>query len=119
MKAVLATVAVILAATLSACAVTEPLVVIGKDGQTLKGITTARMSGHGRFTVTDGKLTCGGNYNSLNTEVTINIPVLCSDGREGFAVVTRESNGVAGHGMVKMNDGSEWSFIFGSAAANF
>ena len=108
-----------LAAILAACAVTEPVVVIGQDGQTLKGTSTARMSGHGSVTVTDGKLTCGGNYNSLSGEITINIPVLCSDGREGFAVVTRESSGVAGHGMVKMNDGSEWSFIFGSAAANF
>ena len=112
-------VAVILAGALSACAVTEPVVVIGKDGQMLKGTSTARMNGNGSFTVTDGKLTCGGNYNSISGEMTINIPVFCSDGRKGFAVVTRESSGVAGHGTVKMTDGSEWSFIFGSAAANF
>jgi len=108
-----------LAAILAACAVTEPVVVIGQDGQTLKGTSTARMSGHGSVTVTDGKLTCGGNYNSLSGEITINIPVLCSDGRKGFAVVTHESSGLAGHGTLKMNDGSEWRFIFGSAAANF
>jgi hypothetical protein len=109
---------VILATTLSACAVTEPVLVIGKDGQTLKGTSTARISGNGSFTVTDGKLTCGGNYNSVSGEITINIPVLCSDGRKGFAVVTRESSGLSGHGTVKMNDGSDWSFIFGSAAAS-
>src|SRR6516164_11543824 len=96
-----------LAAILAACAVTEPVVVIGQDGQTLKGTSTARMSGHGSVTVTDGKLTCGGNYNSLSGEITINIPVLCSDGRKGFAVVTHESSGLAGHGTLKMNDGSE------------
>ena len=111
-------VAVILATTLSAC-VTEPVVVIGKDGQTLKGTSTARISGNGSFTLTDGTLTCGGNYNSMSGEVTINIPVLCSDGRKGFAVVTRESSGLSGHGTVKMNDGFDWSFIFGPAAASF
>ena len=112
----------ILAVALSACAVTavtEPVVVIGKNGQTLRGTTTARMNGDGSFTVTDGHLSCGGNYNSLSTEITITAQVLCSDGRKGIVVSTRESSGVAGHGTVKLNDGSDWTFIFGSSAANF
>jgi hypothetical protein len=33
---------------LTGCAVTEPVVVIGKDGQTLKGTATGALSG-GRF----------------------------------------------------------------------
>ena len=119
-------VATVLAAILSACAVTEPLVartepvvVIGKNGQTLRGTATGRISGDGTFSVTDGQLTCGGNYNSLSTETTITMQVLCSDGRKGIVISTRESSGVAGHGTVKLNDGSDWTFIFGSAAANF
>ena len=111
-------VALVLAAILSACAVTEPVVVIGKNGQTLRGTTTGRISGDGTFSVTDGQLTCGGNYNSLSTEITINAKVLCSDGRKGIVISTRDSSGMAGHGTVKLNDGSEWTFIFGSAAAN-
>jgi hypothetical protein len=109
----------VLAAALSACAVTEPVVVIGKNGQTLRGTATGRISGDGTFSVTDGQLTCGGNYNSVSTETTITAQVLCSDGRKGIVISTRESSGVAGHGTVKLNDGSEWTFIFGSAAANF
>ena len=105
-------------ALLSACAITEPVVVIGKDGQTLKGTTTASLSG-GSFSATDGKLTCRGNYDSLNTSVTITMQVLCSDGRKGFVVSTREANGTDGHGTARLNDGSEWSFVFGHAAANF
>jgi len=111
--------ALAMAGCVSTGAVTEPVVVIGKNGQTLRGTSTARMNGNGSFSVTDGPLTCGGNYNSLSMETTINAQVLCSDGRKGFAIITRESSGVAGHGTVKMNDGSEWTFIFGSSAANF
>jgi hypothetical protein len=103
---------------LSACAVTEPVVVIGKDGHTLKGTATGALRG-GRFTATDGKLTCAGNYNSLSMETTITMQVLCSDGRKGIVIATRESSGTAGHGTVTLNDGSEWTFIFGPAAANF
>ena len=112
-------VALVLAAVLPACAVTEPVVVIGKNGQTLRGTTTGRMNGDGSFSVTDGQLTCSGNYDSLSHEITLNAQVLCSDGRKGIVVSTRESSGLAGHGTVRLNDGSDWTFIFGSAAANF
>ena len=60
-----------------------------------------------------------GNYDSLSHEITLNAQVLCSDGRRGIVVSTRESSGLAGHGTVRLNDGSDWTFIFGSAAANF
>jgi hypothetical protein len=103
---------------LSACAITEPVVVIGKDGRTLRGTATGSLSG-GRFSATDGQLTCAGNYNSLSMEVTITMQVLCSDGRKGIVIATRESSGTAGHGTVRLNDGSEWTFIFGPSAANF
>ena len=109
-----------LAASLAlvSCAITEPVVVIGKDGQTLKGTATASLIG-GQFSVTDGKLTCGGRYDSMSSSPTIEMQVLCSDGRKGIVVSTREPNGAAGHGTVKLNDGSEWTFIFGPGAANF
>lgn len=113
--------AVLLCAALVAlvsCAITEPVVVIGKDGQTLKGTATASLSG-GKFSVTDGKLTCGGSYDSMSSSPTIEMQVLCSDGRKGIVISTREPSGVAGHGTVKLNDGSEWTFVFGPAAANF
>ena len=115
-------VALVLAVTLAACAVTavtEPVVVIGKNGQTLRGTATGRMNGDGSFSVTDGQLTCGGNYNSLSMETTINAQVLCSDGRKGIVISSRASSGRGGHGTVRLNDGSDWTFIFGSSAANF
>jgi hypothetical protein len=47
------------------------------------------------------------------------MPVLCSDGRKGIAVVTRDASGTSGSGHVRLTDGSSADFIFGSAAANF
>lgn len=107
-----------LVVVLSACSITEPVVVIGPGGLTLKGTARATMSG-GSFFATDGKLTCSGNYNSMSMEPTISMQTLCSDGRKGIVIVTRESSGTAGHGTVRLNDGSEWTLIFGAAAANF
>ena len=108
----------IVIATLPACSVTEPVVVIGDNGQTLRGSATATMSG-GSFNVTDDKLTCAGSYNSLSMEPTITMQTLCPDGRKGIVIATRDSSGTSGHGTVRLNDGTSGQFIFGPAAANF
>ena len=92
--------------------------VIGPNGLTPKGTATGAMSG-GSFTSTNGTLTCGGNYNSWSLEAAITMQVLCSDGWKGITIATRESSGIAGHGTALLTDGTEWTFIFGPAAANF
>jgi hypothetical protein len=76
--------AVALALALAGCAITEPVAVVSKGipGGILRGTTTASLSG-GSFSVSNGLLTCGGDYNALDTSPTISIPVLCSDGRKG------------------------------------
>jgi hypothetical protein len=73
----------------------------------------------GSFVVTDGKLTCSGNYDAWDMSVTITMQVLCTDGRKGFIVATREASGTSGHGTVHLNDGSTADFVFGKAAQNF
>jgi hypothetical protein len=98
-------------------AVTEPVVVIGPSGLTLKGTATGSMSGV-KFTATNGTLTCGGNYDGWILSPAITTQLLCSDGRKGIVIATRERSGIAGHGTVRLNDGSEWTFMFGAAAAN-
>jgi hypothetical protein len=62
---------------------------------------------------------CSGAYDSLSLEKTITMPVLCSDGRKGIVIATRDSNGQAGHGTVQLTDGTKGTFIFGPSAANF
>jgi hypothetical protein len=110
----------VLLMVLSSCAMTLPVVVIGKDGHVLKGTATAAMNG-GSFSATDGKLTCGGNYDDWSMAHTLTMQVLCSDGRKGIVIATRDAGpgGGSGHGTVHLNDGSEWTFVFGPAAANF
>ncbi len=103
---------------LAGCSVTEPVVVIGKNGDVLRGTTTAALDG-GSFNVSNGKLSCGGSYNSLDTSPTISMAVLCSDGRRGIVIVTRDRSGLSGAGTVRMTDGEELTFMFGRAAAGF
>lgn len=99
-------------------AVTEPVVVTGPSGLALKGTATGSISGI-KFTATNGTLTCGGSYEGwIISSSTLTAQVLCSDGRKGIVIATRERTGIAGHGTVTLNDGSEWTFMFGHAAAN-
>jgi hypothetical protein len=106
------------AALAGGCTVTEPVVVIDREGRILRGTTTVALSG-GSFNVTDGKLNCGGNYDALDTSPTISMPVLCSDGRRGIIIATRDKSGLSGSGTARMTDGSEATFMFGRAAAGF
>jgi hypothetical protein len=59
----------------------------GIPGGVMRGTTTASLSG-GSFSVSDGSLTCGVDYNDLDTCATISIPVLCSDGRKSTITAT-------------------------------
>lgn len=105
--------------SLAACAITQPLAVIGQNGQILKGTATASLSEGGYFSATDGKLTCSGNYDAITSSVTVSFPVVCSDGRKGLGTATRDASGVSGSGSVRMSDGSDWKFVFGPAANAF
>ena len=102
---------------LSACAVTEPVAVVSKGipGGIMRGTATASLSG-GSFSVTNGSLSCGGNYNALDQSLTISIPVLCNDGRKGIVTATRDYSGINGGGHFTLTDGTTGDFIFGPAA---
>lgn len=110
------------AMSLASCALTVPVAVISGKGEVMRGTSTATMSG-GSFQVA-GKLNgkaakCAGTYDSLDTSVTISMPVHCSDGRKGFVIATRQANGLDGSGRVRLTDGTEADFVFGRAAAGF
>ena len=69
----------------------------------MRGTTTASLSG-GSFSVSDGSLTCGVDYNDLDTCATISIPVLCSDGRKSTITATRDYSGMSGGDHFTLND---------------
>ncbi len=102
------------ACALSGCATTIPVAVITRDGRILRGENHASLTS-GSFMVTDGKLTCTGSYNPLNTSHTITVSLVCNDGRTGIAIATRDT-ATSGGGKVTLSDGSEGTFIFGHAA---
>lgn len=104
------------------CAVKVPVAVIGDKGNIMRGTATATMSG-GTFQVA-GKLhgreaTCAGHYDSLSNSITITMAVTCSNGQKGIVIATRENNGINGSGRVRLEDGTEADFVFGTAAAAF
>ena len=99
---------------LSSCTTTVPIAVIGQRGEILRGQNTASLS-EASFSVTNGKLTCTGSYNPLNQSRTITVTLVCSDGRTGIAIATRDSP-VSGGGKVTLSDGEEGTFVFGDAA---
>jgi hypothetical protein len=83
----------------------------------MRGTSTANWNGEGSFNVSNGKLKCGGTYNSTDQSPTITTPVLCNDGRKGIVIATRDNSGTSGGGTLTLNDGTTGSFIFGTAAA--
>lgn len=103
----------------AACDITQPVAVIGESGEIFRGSFTASMATGGSFTATDGRITCGGTYDATSVSTTVSFPVLCSDGRKGLGTATRDANGITGSGTIRMNDGSDWTFVFGPAANAF
>lgn len=102
---------------LAGCTATAPVAVIGEGGDVMRGTATANLQG-GSFRV-DGKgRTCAGSYANTNS-LTLSIPLQCSDGKRGIAIVTRDPCLCSGSGRVRMQDGSEADFIFGQAAEAF
>ena len=67
--------------------------------------------------MSNGKLSCGGTYDSLDDSPTKTIPVLRKDGRKGIVISTRDNSGVNGGGHFTLTDGTTGDFIFGDAAS--
>jgi hypothetical protein len=98
---------------------TTPAAVKLDDGTALMGTTTAAVSGgHFQLATADKSLSCSGNYDALDLKPTISIPVTCSDGRYGTAVVTRNPDGLGGRGYVTTSDGKHGVVAFGNNAGD-
>lgn len=111
-------VALILVAFAAAgCSITVPVAIVGKEMQNdvMRGTATATPSG-GTFSARNSKTSCSGSYDAWDTSATITMPVVCSDGRKGVVIATRNRNGISGGGTYTLSDGSTGTFIFGEAA---
>jgi hypothetical protein len=79
-------------------AATLPVVVISDDF-VLQGTTSSNLFS-GSFSVTNGQLTCSGNFNPYDRSPTITTQTQCSDGRIGNVVSSRDPSYQAGSGSV-------------------
>lgn len=97
--------------------ITLPTAARFEDGTALTGTATAAVSG-GTFQLSQpgGTLSCNGTYDALDTSPTITIPVTCSDGRYGSAVITRARDGMSGTGSFITSDGKRGVVAFGNNA---
>lgn len=109
MTAVVAMASLVL--SLAACSITQSVVAIDAVDKTIKSPASSSVS-DGYLSTTYGTMTCGGEYDATSKWRAISVQLLCSDGRKGFATASRDS-GTGGHGTAKLDDGTEWKFIFG------
>lgn len=103
-------------AMISACSVTAPVAAISESGEIMRDQATATLE-EGAYFVSDGQVSCAGNYNPLCGSPTIPLSILCDDGRTGIGSATRTASGTSGSGQFSMSDGSQWRFVFGEGAA--
>jgi len=101
---------------LVACDVAKPVAVIGESGEVYRGVAVASFTRGGSFTATNGRVRCSGNYALPGENTRVSFPVTCSNGQRGIGVAVRDGRGLSGSGRIRMDDGSDWSFIFGPEA---
>lgn len=84
------------------------------DGTMISGKATGKVSGEGTFSVQiPGGITCGGTYNAFDLARQLIVPAVCSDGRQGTAVINRTPDGMSGSAVVTLNDGTIGRVVFG------
>ena len=102
---------------LGGCSLTEPVAVIGSNGEVMKGTATASSIGPSTFQVSNGRVSCTGTYDAITLSPTVSFIAKCSDGRTGIGQAIRDSD-ISGSGTISLSDGTTARFIFGPAAAS-
>lgn len=108
---------VVVLAMVSGCGpVIVPVAVIGARGEVLTGNAISTASS-GTFEANNERLSCHGNYNPMSMDRVLSFAVVCSDGRQGFGTILRDSTLMAGRGKVRLADGEEAQVLLGQEAA--
>jgi hypothetical protein len=104
-----------LAGLLAACDTTYPVAVVGPGNTVFRGQATALFLDGGVFQATNGNTICSGQYLPASPGETSTFPVNCSNGLSGVGTA-KFDDGRSGGGLITMQDGSQWQFIFGRGA---
>jgi hypothetical protein len=105
----------VLSLALAGCSATAPVLVVQDDGATLRGTATASLHG-GKVHVERPGLSCSGSYRADLQHPTLTVPMQCSDGTTGIALVERDPCMCSGQGIFRTADGREARFYFGDRA---
>lgn len=100
---------------LAACDATYPVAVVGPGNSVFRGQATALFLEGGQFQATNGSVFCNGTYLPASPGETSTFPVTCSNGLRGVGTAVFE-DGRSGGGLITMQDGTQWQFIFGRGA---
>jgi len=103
------------AATVAACDVTYPVAVVGPSDTIYRGTATAQFLEGGWFQVQNGTTSCQGQYQPATAGQITTFPVKCTSGLSGVGTAVFQ-DGRSGGGMITMQDGTRWQFIFGQGA---
>jgi hypothetical protein len=99
---------------LAACTVTGPVAIIAPNGEILRGASTSGIGGD-EFVVRGQALECRGRFDPVLGDPAVAIAAHCSDGHVGAGFASRD-NLQSGRGRIRLNDGSEATFLYGQAA---
>lgn len=93
-----------------------PVAVISKGlGGILHGSVRIEQT-QGSYSVSNGRFSCSGTYALSGVRERIYVPVLCSDGRKGYAAVHNGPSLMSGSGSFTLSDGTTGEFVFGKDA---
>lgn len=100
---------------LAACDVAYPVAVVGPGDSIYRGQATAQFLEGGFFQASNGSNVCQGRYLPRAPGETSTFPVNCNNGLSGVGTAVFE-DGRSGGGLITMEDGTRWQFIFGRGA---
>lgn len=103
-----------------ATSLSRPVLLTIGNNLIMRGTTTADLTAaRGLFEVTDGKVTCSGDYDQWTVGAPqLTVDFTCTDGGKGVAIVNRSpGGGLNGAGTLQMSDGRKGTFVYGDAAA--
>lgn len=103
---------------MTACSITGNVAALSHGQRVMHGTYTATLTG-AYYTLTNGRVTCTGAFNTNVNQDPAKVPMLCTDGRKGTAVITRQLNGYDGYGTLTFTDGEQIDIVFGRLAQPF
>lgn len=104
--------------SLFACSTNGNVAVVSNGKAVMHGTYTATLTG-AYYTMTNGRMTCTGAFNTNVNQDPVKVPVMCTNGAKGEAIIKRQLNGYDGYGKITLDNGETADIVFGRLAQPF